>query len=851
MKKRLLTYALVASLLAPSTLTAADTTRASVEAQIAALNTMIETARAKGLDVQREELAVYTAELFLDFADYDEENYDATLAACGYSSVYSSTAAATAAYLPEFQRNESLLMIEDAIETLQKVIDGTIIRKDVPVMDFTDLRVSGQHVVNSEDRPFYPMTFTFQPTDERSTEYYGHSNGYCMYLQWLQESLTISNWYNSLLTITDDEDCFSSCFLGHTGISSWMEALYPELSTGGRLFTDYDIDHPAVREYWDILFSIISPPQIGQARNGMGYLLANEPHWHTAAKAWDTEVSALASASANWDTGEVSEYTFEKFRTWLSETHGGDISRLNSLWKTSFASFDAVTMTVPVDNNLLGGAQWYDWMKFNQDRVTEWFTYLITNIREYDPDAMCNIKVMPNLWTENKRDHGLDFEALCNLQDVIGNDASANKRKAWGYGEEWETNYVYNWHELVMGFDFFKSVAPNKANYNSETHYLEATAFMYLDLSKEYTRSIFWLSAMLGGDVNQIWVWSRKEDFSVDLTKAGSSHVGSVCTQPRVLNEVYQIGMDLNAHAYDMAAIQEVNQPIRLFYTETSARNKRTHMDDMFDLYEPLLFEGTPVGFATQNIIETQNNSNWDVILVRETPYATDAEFAALQSYLDNGGTIIMDYYSLLFNEYTELRTASLSASNGTLIKTSGIDNFVSKAKENVKTANLSPVEIEESNSIGQNLCIYRAVDTGDGRIVLSLTNVGKVSTNIKIKLQGQSSIATGRDLLTEEDFTGELTVEPEQVVFVQLGNVSAVGMESVVTEGISYAPSPFEDVLNVKGVKEIVELYSVNGQKVISQPATGDCQINTGALEQGLYILSVDKANNFKVVKK
>lgn len=852
-KRRLLTIACVVSMLCPAInlFAATTTTRASVEDKIATLSAMVETARAKGLDVQREELAIHTAELFLDYADYDEENYDATKTACGYSAVYKNDAATVAAELPEFQRNESLLMIEDAIVTLQKVIDGDIIRAAAPTIDLQNLHLNGSRVVNVDNRPTYTSVFNFQPSSERYTKYYGTPDGYCMYLMWLQQDLTINAWYQSLLNASDDETYFGCTFLGHTGIAGWMSTLYPELSTGGRLFTDYDIDHPAVREYWDALLSIIVPPQVGQPRVDLGYMLANEPHWHTAAKAWDTPVASLASASDNWDTGEVSDYTIEKFKEWLEATHG-DISRLNSLWSTSYASFDKVEMTVPVDNNLLGKAQWYDWMKFNQYRVTDWFTFLDSTIRTYDPSTYSNIKVMPDLFVNNKRDHGIDFEAICELQGVVGNDAAAWKRKAWSNNEEWENTYEFNWHEMVMGYDFFKSVAPDKVNYNSEAHYLEHTAFMYLDLSKEYTRCVYWLSTMMGCDAYNSWVWSRNEDFSVNLSQAGESHVGSVCTQPRVLNEVYQTMMDLNAHAYDIAAIQDIKQPIRIFYTETSALNKREHLDEMYELYEPLVFTGTPIGFATKNIIEKQDNNNWDVILVRNSPYVTTEELAALQSYLDKGGNIVMDYTSLLFNEYTEKHSTTLTASNGTLTKVTTLDAFVTKAFEYIDSSNTTPITIDETNSLDQNLCLWRAVDTGDGRIVLSLVNVGKVDTKITIKLDGQSSVATGRDLLTEEEVSGEMTVSPEQVVFIQLGNMSAVSTnETTIDTAISYAPSPFDDVLNVKGVKELVELYTINGEKIISQKATGTCQLSTAALQQGLYILSIDKTNNYKVVKK
>ena len=74
--------------------------------------------------------------------------------------------------------------------------------------------------------------------------------------------------------------------------------------------------------------------------------------------------------------------------------------------------------------------------------------------------------------------------------------------------------------------------------------------------------------------------------------------------------------MDLNAHSEDIADLQSLHMPIRIFYSETSALNKRTHMEDVRNIYEKLFFNGCPIGFATEKIIKNQDNKLWDVILV-------------------------------------------------------------------------------------------------------------------------------------------------------------------------------------------------------------------------------------------
>ena len=76
------------------------------------------------------------------------------------------------------------------------------------------------------------------------------------------------------------------------------------------------------------------------------------------------------------------------------------------------------------------------------------------------------------------------------------------------------------------------------------------------------------------------------------------------------------------------------------------------YVNDLFELYENLKFEGVPLGFATENIINTQDNSNWDAILLWKTEFVTANELNALQNYLNNGGTLLIDAVSLKMSEY-------------------------------------------------------------------------------------------------------------------------------------------------------------------------------------------------------
>jgi beta-galactosidase len=71
------------------------------------------------------------------------------------------------------------------------------------------------------------------------------------------------------------------------------------------------------------------------------------------------------------------------------------------------------------------------------------------------------------------------------------------------------------------------------------------------------------------------------------------------------------------------------------------------------ETYKSLYFEGAALGFATQNIINNQEN-DWQVIVITNAPNVTTNELEALTRFAHDGGTLLIDNNSLLFNEYNQ-----------------------------------------------------------------------------------------------------------------------------------------------------------------------------------------------------
>ena len=803
--------------------------------KITELEALITQAENAGLDVLKEKMTVRTAEIFLGYANWDEANIVENTSYFELVNIYSANATQMATDLPDFERNEVIIMLDEAIATINEVIAGTIVRKPTPNIDWENITVSGNEVLFN-GQPVFLSDYTWKPDIAELTEFYGNKDGYFM---------TPSDVIDAQGTIkasvitelqSKPNGRFGSVFMNHKNTPQWALDTYDNFEVGGTLYTEYDIDNPGAREMQGFLIDGCVPIMAGKKYTKMGYMLTNEPHWNSIADTWEAD--------------PVSEYTKAKFRTWLSNKHT-NISALNSLWGTSFANFNAITIEIPIQSNLQGTPMWYDWMKFNMYRVTDWFTFLHDKVLENDPTAKTHIKIMPHLWSDNKKDSGIDLEALTRLTDIIGNDAKSWNSYLWGGPEDWEDKYSFHWKEVGMAYDFMKSVSPNKIIYNSEAHYLSTGKFRDLYLEPSYARASYWLAHLSGMNISQTWVWARYADGSI-RSSAGKGYAGSNNQQPRIINEVASTVMDLNSNAEDIYAMQQLDKPIRIFYSQTSAINKTNHLDDIFDLYEAMYFEGTPIGFATQGIIEEQNNSDWEAILVYKTEFVTEEELSALQTYLDNGGTVIMDAVSLQENEYGQNHSLSLSASNGTIIQASSIGNIKTQAFDLLSnTGNLPNIILDETNVLNEKGCFWRTITNAEGKEVVTIINLGKENAQVTLSLRNGETIHSITNLLNGQTEASSFTMSPDGVLLLEVVSES-LSVDEVELDAFKFYPNPTSDIINFETnrVIEKVTVYNILGQEVVR--VKGDIhklQVDLTSYHQGIYLVKLSIEGQIKTV--
>lgn len=756
--------------------------------KIEKLESLMATAKSKKIDIKREETLLWFSKEFIKFANWDENNKDQVEKAFGYDRFFKKDAAKLANELPDLERKKVIEILDKGIAQLEKLIDGSITRRPTPKIDWGNIKVTDKALINKGKPVFLhdyfsktvgiPLTNKDVYNNHLGNMHHGGENLYEVHQDrainpWLlNEDGTFDQERLKLLTNIPDTN-IGFLYLWNSGLPDWLKKKDSTVQVGRSLFMGLDIDNPNVREHWGKIATKTGELTKDKKVTQLGFVLANEPHWFAEKGYWTQKFGEMNS---------ISIHTLGNFRNWLSEQYNNNITALNKNWKTSFKDFNAVEIEIPIDKKLRGKPIWYDWCRFGMARSLDWFTHIQNSLRTSYPNAPTSVKMQPRYFVGNYRSHGLDFESLTELTSIIGDDAKAQGSRSLNVKnpESWEKRYAYSWEEIPFSYDFMESVSPNKIHFNSETHFLSLTKWKDLNTSPDYIRSVFWLATLHGMDASTSWFWARDPDGSPENRLEGDldfwdpglggAYSGSANMQPQMVNEIAQVFMDMNSFSDEIIALRDQRKPIRLFYSETSAINKKQHMTTLFELYESFYFEGLSLGYATEKIIKKQDNSNWNAIVVYDTQFVTDDEFNALKNFVNNGGTVIVDNVeSLSKNEYGQARKKRLKNGKGKVVVLNTKSYKEVKQKSLALLDNVLPeVVLTETNGADYKGCTWRAVKNPTGGYWVNILNIGKNDAKLNLSLKnGKNPIL--KNMMTGEKLSADFELKPKGVLLLEI----------------------------------------------------------------------------------
>lgn len=733
-----------------------------VESRRVELADLINRARVRGMTTDYAAVSKQVIVAFQTAARHDHDHLDRVRTIFQSFGYYDQIAPSETDELPVKELKDCLLVADHAIAELRGQLNQEITLSTPP--DFSQGRlVLGKRYYRLNGEVVFPSSLVWMPKEEGYMQAFGRIGETYYHLGNLREDLSLGRGTldRAVASLTHQCDLDAAplvFFLGHSP-AGWMKNEHPEILEGARHFTPYDIDSPLIREWITRLCRGFLPAvsQVGGQRPRM-HLLANEPHFATQRGGW----------RAN---NGLSEFSLQKYRRWLA-TKYPSVDAMNELHQTSYRNFDEVKVDLPIDPALRGTAFWYDWCRFNMDRVNEWFTFLKDQVQANDPNrSPVTIKMLGFTLSTPLRDHGLDLEYLTKLQDVPGADLRVAPRDATFFGKHeeglnpetgWRSRYAYDWVEQSMYLDFTKSLCPDKLFYDSEWHGFGAVSWRHFDLDRDYVRSALWLAFTHGMGAIKPWLWGRDEDGAL---RSQADHIGELSTQPVALDAYGRTMKELNAHAEKVAALVPHDRRFLLYYCEEAAIQDPQYTAGFKTLYEALKLLNLPAGFTTPSEIGKLAPRS-PVVLVPPTRFISDASLAALRAFQEAGGRVVLTggKDNFLKTEMGVARVGDGVWPPQARLPLESIGRMVPALEQAlVDMAAVPAVATAIRDEAGQRawgVIIQQAADPATGRPLVVLNNVSRAERTVTLN-SGRGSFV---DVVTGVPLGARLTLKPCEV---------------------------------------------------------------------------------------
>ena len=765
---------------------------AQVTAKSDLLDQKVAEAKSKGINTDYAQVSQVTIQLFKDiFAPWDKANIDQVKAM--YDAVYFSQFDPVGYQgLPFDELADCLEVADTAIAELEQQISGEIVLQSPPNFDQGQLVLNGPNY-ELDGNKVIAGKFFWQPNNKDVMKAYGYGGEAYYSVQDLSTSDSIKNWRQTNFINRINDQLLNNrspiqFFLGHIAPANyWLREDFPlAFDKGGRLFTDYDIDNPEVKQWMTTLFN----KQLSVGVSALGdtervHMIANEPTF------------SIREGGVNAANG-VSTYTLANYTAWLEKKYQ-TIAQLNSAYASNFSSFDQVKerYTIPLALSYQGSAVWYDWNIFNMERVNQWFSFLHNSIHEVDPKAKTHIKIMGERAIHTPyQDEGLDFEFIAKLVDMPGSDNQTNPfATQWDlrHKQNWRERYSIEWLAQSIMLDFNKSLAPQKHFYDSEWHGLSGARWRDFHMSPDYVRTSLWLAATHGLGSLTSWVWNRKEDGSID-TRA--DFIGTSVTQPIQLDAYGRALKELNAHGNKVSALVPTERAYLLYYSKDAAIQDPTYTQSLSEVYEALKLQNVAVGFTTPSELANVDK-NKQTLIISPTKFISDHDLENLSAFNDAGG------YVVLFDQAQNFVKTEIGGSRNNNTPFSPMAslafNDITTMADELKQALVSrkpvlPIALavtDQRNQSAYGVMTSQYIDEHNGRAVLSLINVSQ--SNKVIELSSAKGIPNDVvNLITGQAASAKITLEPLAVLLLSIDTETVESNsdeDNVVTPPINTEP--------------------------------------------------------------
>jgi hypothetical protein len=499
---------------------------------------------------------------------------------------------------------------------------------------------------------------------------------------------------------------------------AWTKPGHEELGMGGLGFIGFNIDHPIAKDAVGRFAERISAAIKGQPAL-MSICLSNEPVYD--------------------DSGRNPQ-TLPLYQQYLEQLHT-DIGSLNSLYGTSYKSFGE---TRPPDFGLTADTKknraFYDWCQFNKKHFAGWHAWMRDILKKNLPDIPIHAKIMVFFAMDrDKLGWGVDPEMFCDVTDLAGCDAYAFP----------DGDYKsFAWHGHAFWYDLLHSFRGQPV-FDSENH-LIADGTGPVNIPMTLTRAQYWQDALHHQPLTTTWVWEEAFDASL---------AGSIYFRPASIYGACRAFLDMNRFAAEVSAINRAKPRVALLYSPASIFWSDKYQGTIYSQYTQLNFLGEAITFASERQLAENRAPDVKVIIVPQATHVTSQTIAALETFVANGGKIILigennlqrDQYDRPLKVPARIRQAATQLDPQKDERDSAKALHQALSKLGLELADVSDFRGDHAWGIE-----YRVVDHAGGRI-MPVTNLGKESQKVLLP----KAFARAVDLLSGQEISGGLVLEP------------------------------------------------------------------------------------------
>lgn len=724
--------------------------RDEIKVKAEKLEALLRQAKDKGIKTPNQDVSWYIIKMFLEFDEIRNLKPD--------SGEFYKIAGV------EIENLEK--MVSASIGETQKILDDPSLAVNVPpiVLEDTNIQIKdGTFYAGNEPVFLFGMTDSFEMSPERSIRL--GLNLSCQIQLWpyIQTDWDkFSDRYMNLIldrihAAEREKRVFTVLPVVGPAPAPFIRKLAPDIWADFNHNVQIDFEHPLTDKYISQLYRMI--PRYVASSNLFAYALVGEEYLESSKFSTNTLVRYEAHLKSKYQT----------------------LDALSATWGTNFPSFrEACVPPRKPDNR----ARWYDWQRFNAERLTHFYQLQVDGIKATAPKALT---MRIPWWSVLAKDPaGVDIEAafrMCPITSWDGGigfvDNMTKTRSLEGRGDNADyTGYSLGWQIECIKLDLSKSIVPGNPIFGQEDHSTGSTR--YGNPPGSYLRAGLWMRFFHGLAGNAMWYWGRHNDAIITFE---APHL--LC-HPQVLEALCRTSFDLRRLSKEVIKFPRLERKARILFSESSyIQEIGNYIKNLTKAYEGLYFLDYPVGFLTENQIGAGDLEHCLLLVIPDAKYVKKETFQAIESFVKKGGKVaVIGKDALRFDEYGKKRETGPLLAKCEMIKGTSPREYAVELDRLMDAVGIKrPVRLEDKAGKRVWGVESRTAITESGHKLVYLINLNADPVTVDLKLNdSEGGIDYIQELITNTKITLPLPdptlVDPTQFLGESRSKLSGISLE-------------------------------------------------------------------------